>query len=365
MACTQSQSIDIFCRVIDNFGDAGVMWRLARAMQAEGFAVRLIIDEPDTLKYLAGCFEHCPTEKIGEPEGISVCLWKKDWDEGTCTLQCADVVIEGFACRLPPDYQSRMAQSKPKWFNIDYFSAEDWIEGCHLVPSIDPTSGLIKINYFPGVTPASGGLIIENDYEKDKAAFEKCRQKDDQTLNIFFFAYPYGPIDAIAQALNELDHPIELNISKSEAGSLLNSALDKLNAQGTRRTLLPFVAQKDFDPLLWQSDLAFVRGEDSAARAMIAGVPFLWHIYHQDDEVHMVKLRALQNRLKPYFKNKKLFDTWCELQEMMNQGRFDARCFKSLIEGIKDWRQATEAFAYDLRSMGSLSRKLSQIIKNG
>ena len=365
MTCTQSQSIDIFCRVIDNFGDAGVMWRLARALHAEGFAVRLIIDEPGTLKYLAGCLQNCPTEKIGEAEGVTVCLWEKDWDDGACTLQCADVVIEGFACRLPPDYQHRMSQRKPKWFNIDYFSAEDWIEGCHLVPSIDPTSGLIKINYFPGVTPASGGLIIENDYEKDKAAFEKSSPKDDRALNIFFFAYPYGPIEAIVRALNELNYPIKLSISKSEAGSLLNSALDKLNARGIHRTLLPFVAQKDFDPLLWKSDVAFVRGEDSAARAMIAGVPFLWHIYHQDDEVHMVKLRALQNRLKPYFKDEKLFDTWCELQEMMNQGRFSAPSLKKLIDKLVDWRQATEAFATDLRQMGSLSRKLSQIIKNG
>lgn len=365
MTCTQSQSIDIFCRVIDNFGDAGVMWRLARALHAEGFAVRLIIDEPGTLKYLAGCLQNCPTEKIGEAEGITVCLWEKDWDEGACTLQCADVVIEGFACRLPPDYQHRMSQRKPKWFNIDYFSAEDWIEGCHLVPSIDPTSSLVKINYFPGVTPASGGLIIEKDYEKEKATFKNNHPKNGNSLNIFFFAYPYGPIEKIAEALEQLGRPINLHLSQCEAGLLLNKTLEQSDHLRMRTTLLPFVAQKDFDPLLWQSDIVFVRGEDSAARAMIAGVPFLWHIYHQDDDVHMVKLRALENRFKPYFKDGRLFNTWCDLQEMMNQGQFNAQSFKTLICSLKDWHEASEAFARDLRQMGSLSEKLSQIIKNG
>ena len=34
---------DIFCRVIDNYGDVGVCWRLARALRAElGWTVRLI-----------------------------------------------------------------------------------------------------------------------------------------------------------------------------------------------------------------------------------------------------------------------------------------------------------------------------------
>ncbi|MBY0444112.1 MAG: elongation factor P maturation arginine rhamnosyltransferase EarP, partial [Burkholderiales bacterium] len=36
---------DIFCRVIDNYGDIGVCWRLARQLSFEhGFAVRLMVD---------------------------------------------------------------------------------------------------------------------------------------------------------------------------------------------------------------------------------------------------------------------------------------------------------------------------------
>ena len=41
-----SLSWDIFCTVVDNYGDIGVCWRLARQLAAEhGFAVRLWVDD--------------------------------------------------------------------------------------------------------------------------------------------------------------------------------------------------------------------------------------------------------------------------------------------------------------------------------
>jgi len=375
--------IDIFCRVIDNFGDAGVMWRLARALRAEGYAVRLIIDDPTTLCALAGCDSHTPIEKIGSNESIEVCLWEKDWDTASCPLLPASVVIEGFACRLPSDYQAKMAKTSPAWFNIDYFSAEDWIENCHLVPSIDPSSGLIKTNYFPGVTEKSGGLIIEKDYEHnrhrlifgsgfkaDEKDYEHNRHlflmkqpKDTNTLRVLFFAYPYGPIEKIAQALCEAKRSIELSVTQCEAGQLLAQAVSKqINSRVTVNSL-PFVSQKDFDHLLWSSDIVFIRGEDSAARAMIAGVPFLWHIYHQDDDVHMLKLRALEGRFENCFEDKALFKKWSQLQEAMNEGEFDPDIFSDLIDGLDQWKKASECFSKKIKAIGSLAEKLSEQIK--
>lgn len=355
--------VDIFCRVIDNFGDAGVMWRLARALRTEGYAVRLIIDDPSTLRALAGCNSHTPIEKIGSNESIDVCLWEKDWDTASCPLIPASVVIEGFACRLPPDYQAKMAKTSPAWFNIDYFSAEDWIEDCHLVPSIDPSSGLIKTNYFPGVTEKSGGLIIEKDYEHNRHLFLMKQPKDTNALRVLFFAYPYGPIEKIAQALCEAKRPIELSVTQCEAGKLLAKALSNRTNSRVTVNCLPFVSQKDFDPLLWSSDIVFIRGEDSAARAMIAAVPFLWHIYHQDDDVHMLKLRALEGRFENCFEDKALFKKWCQLQEAMNEGEFDPDIFSDLIDGLDQWKKASECFSKKIKAIGSLAEKLSEQIK--
>ena len=57
-------------------------------------------------------------------------------------------------------------------------------------------------------------------------------------------------------------------------------------------SVLPFVAQPDYDPLLWSCDINFIRGEDSFVRAQWAARPLLWHIYPQQDDAHLVKLEA-------------------------------------------------------------------------
>ena len=48
-------SWDILCRVVDNYGDAAVCWRLARALANEQAGrVRLWIDQPEALQALQG-----------------------------------------------------------------------------------------------------------------------------------------------------------------------------------------------------------------------------------------------------------------------------------------------------------------------
>ena len=56
--------------------------------------------------------------------------------------------------------------------------------------------------------------------------------------------------------------------------------------------VLPFVPQAEFDALLWHNDVLFVRGEDSFVRAQWAARPFVWQIYPQLDNTHLVKLNA-------------------------------------------------------------------------
>ena len=65
---------DIFCAVVDNYGDIGVTLRLARQLVAEqGVAVRLWVDDLRSLQPL------CPATSLTEPqqwlEGIEVRAW--------------------------------------------------------------------------------------------------------------------------------------------------------------------------------------------------------------------------------------------------------------------------------------------------
>jgi uncharacterized repeat protein (TIGR03837 family) len=56
--------------------------------------------------------------------------------------------------------------------------------------------------------------------------------------------------------------------------------------------VVPFVPQERYDEALWSADCAFVRGEDSFVRAQWAKMPFVWHIYPQDERAHWRKLDA-------------------------------------------------------------------------
>src|SRR5690606_34571512 len=145
-------SWDIFCVVVDNYGDIGVTWRLARQMVSEHEQrVRLWVDDLNTFARL------CPGTSAEADrqwhEGVEVCHWTRDWPGA----EPADVVIEAFACELPPDYIAAMADSGKRilWLNLEYLSAEDWVVGCHALPSMQP-HGLQKYFFFPGFEQGTG-----------------------------------------------------------------------------------------------------------------------------------------------------------------------------------------------------------------
>ena len=359
---SRTLSTDIFCRVIDNFGDAGVMWRLAKALTDEGLVVRLIIDDIETLSHLTAGLK--PIAAISEQYRIEVFHWEKSWDAGECPLEPAAFVIEGFGCRLPANYESKMAQRSPSplWVNVDYFSAEDWVDDFHMQPSIHPTYGLKKYFVFPGVSTRSGGLIIEKDYEKEEKTW-KASHGHCGPLKLFFFTYPYGPIRELAQTLAELNLPIQVRCAATQAGQMLYPNINELNSDRLTAKLLPFVAQESFDHFLWDCDLAFIRGEDSAARAMIAGVPFIWHIYHQEDNAHQVKLQALEKKMSHCFDDTNLFNAWCQFQEGFNNGVVHRDALKIIVERLDSLRQCSMAWRKKIHANGSLAQKLSEMAK--
>ena len=155
---------DIFCRVVDNYGDAGVAWRLARQLAREhAIAVRLYIDDRAVLERIAPAGER----------GVEVRDWHGPdghWNAGT---DCASVVIEAFGCGLPSAYldalQARSVQ--PPWINLEYLSAEPWVDDHHALPSPQAQRALTRHFYFPGFTPDSGGLLREAGLFTQRDAF--------------------------------------------------------------------------------------------------------------------------------------------------------------------------------------------------
>lgn len=299
---------DIFCSVVDNYGDIGVTWRLARQLVAEhGVAVRLWVDDLGAFAHLCPAID--PEVALQHQDGVEVRLWAKVWQE----VEPADVVIEAFACELPVAYVEAMASAgrHPLWLNLEYLSAEDWVEGCHGLPSPQP-GGLQKFFFFPGFTDGTGGLLREGDLLSQRQEFQvdAAEQRDflaslgvtrlPGAQLISLFAYENPGLAEWLQALAADQEQTQLLVPQGRVLANLQAWLGEsgLKPGDCRQKgnlqihILPFMPQPDYDRLLWCCDLNAVRGEDSFVRAQWAGRPLLWHIYQQEEGAHWNKLEA-------------------------------------------------------------------------
>jgi uncharacterized repeat protein (TIGR03837 family) len=282
MAVMDKPVWDLFCRVIDNFGDVGVCWRLAAQLGARGHAVRLWIDDPSALAWMA------PEGTHGAP-GVQVLPWHEPFDlHGQAP---GAVWIEAFGCELPEAFVAART-AVPVWLNLEYLSAEGFVRRQHGLPSpvmSGPGRGLTKWFFHPGFTDGTGGLLREDDLAERQAAFDRAAWRathgllPDERLAVLFCYEP----PALPAVLAQADAHWLVTPGRATAAS---QGLPL--AAGARRQTLPYLAQPAFDELLWASDLNFVRGEDSLVRALWAGQPFVWHIYPQHDDAHHAKLQA-------------------------------------------------------------------------
>jgi uncharacterized repeat protein (TIGR03837 family) len=308
------RSWDIFCHVVDNFGDVGVCWRLARQLAHEqGCAVRLWVDQPASLARIVAGFD--ATRASQTVQDVQV----RAWTLATRSVEVADVVVEAFGCELPPAYIAAMAArpTKPAWINLEYLSAESWVEGSHARPSPHPRLPLVKHFFFPGFTGATGGLLRERDLLQRREEFQDDLRAQAQLWQEFglpmpragelrasLFCYDNPAIPALLDAWAGGDEPLACLVPATHAaqGVLqhLGAASTVASTQVRRGNLLvcifPLVDQDRYDRLLWACDFNFVRGEDSFVRAQWAGRPFVWHIYPQHDGAHWKKLDAFLDR---------------------------------------------------------------------
>ena len=303
------QTVDIFCEVIDNFGDAGVSWRLARALAARGLSVRLWINDLSCLKRL----QPSVNEQLAEQalDGFQVIAWNYQTE---LNYQPAELVIEAFACRLSDAMLDRMADANPTpaWINLEYLSAESWAVQSHGLPSPHPRLPLTQYFFFPGFVPESGGLIREDKLMQARAAFDsESRTKFVKNLEIdvgfdsllvSLFCYQHAPVEALFNAMC-VGPPTICLVPEGVATKALTHFMGNDLSVGREVTMgqltikiIPFLHPDDYDRLLWSCDLNFVRGEDSLVRAHWAQQPFVWQLYQQAEESHLIKLAAFLDR---------------------------------------------------------------------
>ncbi|QOJ24988.1 MAG: elongation factor P maturation arginine rhamnosyltransferase EarP [Gammaproteobacteria bacterium] len=298
---------DIFCTVVDNFGDIGVCWRLAKQLtQDHHQIVRLWIDDLMSFSRIA------PDVNSGMQRqsvlGIEICLWRPVFPE----VEPADVVIETFACELPGAYITAMLRRKkqPVWINLEYLSAEPWVVQYHGLPSPHPRFSLTKTFFFPGFVPGTGGLLREKHLMAQREAFDAAAEqvflqrkgilgRRSDEIRMSLFCYDTAPLEKLVQILSESSAPVLLIVPQGNAADRIATSLGhavRINGLFKQQQLtvqiIPFLEQTDYDRLLWSCDINFVRGEDSFVRAQWAINPFIWNIYPQAEEAHWKKLDA-------------------------------------------------------------------------
>ena len=297
---------DIFCQIIDNYGDAGVCWRLARSLANQHHQnIRLFCDDLHTLKLLM--------MGVTNTKNIEVLPWETSYQNARHPVDPPNVVIQAFSCELPARYLQNLliAPQKPILINLEYLSAEAWVADFHSKPS-PQGHGLQKYFFFPGFQDNTGGLLLDPIPSPQSQVptslvpiWKQCRA---DSVKISVFSYPGAPIKLWLDSFNQLNAPCDVLLAFGNAELL---QLQQQSWTNLNLISMPFIPQDDYDWLLSQCDLNIVRGEDSFIRAQLAGKPFIWNIYPQDDGAHEVKLNAFLNL---YLRN-----TAPELKQIIHQ----------------------------------------------
>ncbi|MEP6588502.1 MAG: elongation factor P maturation arginine rhamnosyltransferase EarP [Polaromonas sp.] len=366
---------DIFCKVIDNFGDIGVCWRLAADLATRGQQVRLWVDDASALAWMApaGC------------EGVHVLPWNwpLDLTPARLEMQPSDVLIESFGCDIAPECVAACARQanatgrKPLWINLEYLTAEPYARRCHALPSPvqgGPAAGWIKWFFYPGFTESTGGLLREPDLAERQSRFDRSAWLAAQGIAwtgeklVSLFCYEPAALAGLLKhfAQHGLDgEPVRLLVAAGRATRAARTALsDQISLQSDidahkklSISYLPLLTQPEFDHLLWASDLNFVRGEDSLVRALWAGKPFIWHIYPQGDEAHLDKLAAFLDMLQAPPSLRTFHSVWnseSASQEPLQLPRLD----------LPAWQACALAARSRLMMQDDLSTRLLEFVAN-
>jgi uncharacterized repeat protein (TIGR03837 family) len=370
---------DIFCQIVDNYGDAGVCWRLARALsrlssssvnnvECDDSRIRLFCDDLNVLNVIT----HGDAVAHGASLGVEVLPWSAA-ESPAILASVGDVVIEAFACHLPKPYVEAMVQKtsqkvsvkQPIWINLEYLTAEAWADDMHLMPS-PQNNGLNKYFYFPGFTPKAGGVLL-GDWDEVtsnslniptslSSAFESCRPK---SKKVSIFNYKQAPLDAWLGSVNQvaLEHGEMVDVflcADQNVSTTTQAALSSVDS-AVKLIQLPFIPQEDYDYLLSVCDINLVRGEDSFVRAQWAGKPFIWDIYPQSDLAHEVKLDAFLERY---------FEGGSAKLRAIGMSAMKWGSASDWWPHLNAWTSHSEVWRQKLMSLGHLEGKILDFVKS-
>lgn len=341
-------SIDIFCQVIDNYGDVGVAYRLAREFKRvyPNKKLRFVINQIEELNL------------IRKSEDIEIILYK----DISKIENSADLIIESFGCEIPKEYMDKALKNAKLIINLEYFSAEKWVDDFHLQESF--LGGNLKKYFFiPGLSEKSGGILLDNEFLERKKKVEANKEyylekfgiKEKYNLIGSVFSYEKN-FDSLIEELKKLDKKVILLILSEKTQKNFIKYFDNGNNYDKIKFVkLPFFTYDKYEELLALCDFNLVRGEDSFVRALLLGKPFLWHIYPQDENTHIKKLESF---LEKYCSNNK------ELKQTFINYNINKDDFSYFFKNFKEIEKYNKNYANYLIKNCNLMEKLINFIEN-
>ena len=390
--------ITVLCKVVDNFGDIGVVWRLccqlSNQIKKENLTskINLIVDDLASFNKICNSVDSNKSFQI--VENINIFNWN---DEKLCYDEFSkndgenlSVILEVFQCGRPLWMEKILFEDKlnrtVQIIMIDYLTAEKYAEDFHCLQSLTRSSKVQKVNFMPGFTNKTGGLIIDSEWE------QLCDYKNNKTLLCFTYDRNW---DALANACKKSNYIERVLIAPgkgfdslkksfySDLGFITNPTNGRVKALSKAcldRTYfikdsnlkieeLSFMNQNEWDKMLKNCGVLFIRGEESMSRACLSGIPFVWHAYPQSDEYQLIKVRALLERMSIHFKCedfKIIEKVWILINSA--ESEVEQEVFEKAILDFFDNAEKLvygfREFALDLRKNGDLCSNLMTFIKN-
>lgn len=309
-----SMEITVLCKVVDNFGDIGVVFRLCRALSElkKNLEIQLVVSNLDSFAKISKGIDS--TKTFQEFRGWKVFDWN---DNALCKKEFSknppEFILECFQCGRPEWLEELLFSPQfnlnVQIVNVEYLTAESWADDFHLLKSGTRSAKIKKINFMPGFTKKTGGLILDKNFmcclSEKKFALNLVKQNLDKKIlsedfsdsfKILIFSYPKN-FDFLASAIKEFSFLKKIIVFVA-SGAGADSAKISLKKFKVDFVCLPFMQQEVWDAFLSLMDFSFVRGEDSFSRCCLLGNPFIWNIYPQEEEFHIVKLNAFLQKIK-------------------------------------------------------------------
>lgn len=367
-------NIAVLCKVVDNFGDIGVVWRLccqlSNQIKKENFTskINLIVDDLASFNKICNSVDSNKSFQI--VDNINIFNWN---DEKLCYDEFSkndgenlSVILEVFQCGRPLWMEKILFEDKlnrtVQIIMIDYLTAEKYAEDFHCLQSLTRSSKVQKVNFMPGFTNKTGGLIIDSEWE------QLCDYKNNKTLLCFTYDRNW---DALANACKKSNYIEKVLIAPGKGFESLKKSFYSgfIKDSNLKIEELSFMNQNEWDKMLKNCGVLFIRGEESMSRACLSGIPFVWHAYPQSDEYQLIKVRALLERMSVHFKCedfKIIEKVWILInsaEREVEQEEFE-KAILDFFDNAEKLVYGFREFALDLRKNGDLCSNLMTFIKN-